>query len=343
MPFGQIRRGGAWLPLSVQGNSGLFIIGAVEPVADTNTGPNGIWAADKKLQSLLTPMYGDQVFNTPGQTIVNRDIFGFVTITAPNITLSGCKVRGYVTGTLPGGATTHPATTSTGLVNTNNANCTNATVQDCELIPDNPNQYVDAIYARRYRAYRNNIQNCVDGLGAFDTSSAHNADIKAYGNFIDNHAWFFPAAGHSDGSHCDGIQQQGDDNVDFQGNRVTGLINPNIAGFTVANYYAQKGDHGLARGIYPANAALQFNENTHKITTGCIYNKNWLGGGDLETVNMYLNDAHFDSFDNNIFDLGTNGSGKAWAFATRTGTTFGHTPVGNKFRDGTLVVIKFQA
>src|SRR5665213_82211 len=129
MPTAQIRRNGAWFPLAVQGNSGLYVIGAVEPTA-LNTGPNGPWAVDKKAVNLLTPMYGDQIFNTPGATYVNRDIFGFVTITAANVTLSGCKVRGYVSGTLPGGAVSRPATTSTGLINTNNANCANAIIQD---------------------------------------------------------------------------------------------------------------------------------------------------------------------------------------------------------------------
>jgi hypothetical protein len=339
MPIALIRRNGAWIPLSVQGNSGLFVVGAVEPAPGTNTGPNGIWAVDKKAVNLLTPMYGDQIFNTPGQTIVNRDIFGFVTITAANVTLSGCKVRGYVAGTLPGGAHTSPATTSTGLINTNNANCSNAIIQDCELIPDNPAQQIDGIFARRYRAYRNNIQRCVDGFGAFDTSSANNADVIVYGNFVDKHAWFYPDAGHTNGSHCDGIQPQGGKNIDIQGNRHTGMVDPTIPGFSSTNYFAQRGNHG---GLYLANSAIQFNTNTGALSNVTVA-KNWFGGGDFSTVNDPPGQPiAFVKFDDNIFD-GNNGGGNSWAWSVATGSTFSaHAPTGNKFSNGTLVTPHYQ-
>ena len=340
MPSALIRRSRAWVPLSVQGNSGLYVIGAVEPVPFVNTGPNGIWAVDRKAVNLLTPMYGDQVFSTPGQTIVNRDIFGSVTIKAANVTLSGCKVRGYVLGTLPGGAHSSPPTASTGLVNTNDPNCTNAIIQDCELIPDNPNEAYDAIFARRYRAWRNTIQHCVDGLGVFDLpgSSANNADVKAYGNHVDLHSWFYPAAGHTNGSHCDGMQHQGGNNVDIQGNRFTGLIDPNCPGtnFNPATHAAQW-PVTASSPPYRTNSAFQFNTNTGAISTGCIYSKNWLGGGG-ETVNMNVT-VHIDDFSFNIFDENS-GFGNSTAFVTLKASSFGRV-TGNKFRSGAACNPKF--
>lgn len=332
-----IRRAGAWVPLLASGGSSpTWFIGIAEPSLAI-TGPAGTYSANFSTLGNLTPVYGDQTLNTPNATYINKDFFGFVTITAANVSLKGCRVRGYVSGTLPGGAISKPPTTSTGLVNTNNINCINALVQDCYLVPDNPNQSVDAIFARNYTAVRNTVLRCVDGLGIFDTSSANSCKVKCYGNFVDKHSWFYPAAGHSDGSHCDGGQHQGGNDVDFRGNRLTGLVDNLMPGFNSTTYFAQRGNHG---GLYLANSGLQFNENTGLIRTGVVYSNNWLGGGDLETVNMAVK-SHFDAFDNNVFD-GNNGLGKSWSFATQTGTTFGHTPVGNVFRDGTPVVIKYQ-
>lgn len=330
-----IRRSGSWVPLTTTGNTNIWSIGVAEPTL-ANTGPSGIYSANPSSLSALTPIQGDVIITTPNTTLINKDIFGYVSIRAANVSLLGCRVRGY-SPAQPSGSS--PATTSTGLVNTNNLNCINALVQDCYLVPDQVNQYVDAIFAKNYTAIRNTILHCVDGLGIFDTTSANSCKVKAYGNFVDKHYWAFPASGHPNGSHCDGGQHQGSNDVDVSGNRFTGLIDGTLPGFNPATFFTYFTNYG--DGLYRANSALQFNESTGLIRTNVQYNKNWLGGGD-ESVNMYLNDAHFDSFDNNIFD-GNNGLGKSWAFATRTGTTFGHTPVGNKFRDGTPVIIKFQA
>lgn len=329
-----IRRSGAWVPLTTTGNSGIWSIGVAEPTLN-NTGPAGIYSANPSALSALTPIQGDVIVTTPNTTLINKDIFGFVKIRAANVSLLGCRVRGFSPSS-PSGSS--PATTSTGLVDTTNSAAIGALVQDSYLVPDQPSQYVDGVFPWNYTAIRNTVLNCVDGFGSFNPSTSANANTAGYGNFVDKHAWFYPAAGHTDGSHCDGLQHQGGNKADWRGNRFTGLVDNLMPGFSSVNYFAQRGNHG---GLYLANSALQVNINTGSITSGFRYSNNWVGGGDLETLNIVGGAVTFDDLINNVVD-GNNGLGTAWSIAMHVSTTVKQ-GTGNVFRNGSPVIFRIQS
>jgi hypothetical protein len=127
-----------------------LVIGVDEPTAlNTGTYP-GI---------ALETVSGNVTLSTEGQTYANKDVFGRITITAANVTVLNCKIRG-TTSTQP--------SEGTALIDCTSNNCVNATIVDCELVPDHPHWNWDsAIKGHNYTALRCNIHHVTDGFNVF--------------------------------------------------------------------------------------------------------------------------------------------------------------------------------
>lgn len=168
------------------------------------------------LTDLGTP--ATQTANLPaGGLIENRRIYGDIKWTgAQDLTLRNCLLVGG----------TNVPTGASAVVNCNSAHGGILTLIDCTVQPREPRNR-DCIVGHKWRAYRCNLIGGVDGMGIFITSAnGTHADVVAMGNWVHELTYIYPdykngtsgAAQHTDGSHNDGAQLQGGDQVHLKGN-----------------------------------------------------------------------------------------------------------------------------
>jgi hypothetical protein len=213
------------------------------------------------------------------------DIHGFVYVQAPNVTLEDSIVRG---GT---------PTTSIGLVNDTLASATNFVLRDSELVPSNPNVYIDGIHGANYTAIRVNIHGTVDGAKMFgDNSTIEESWIHDLQYFSSD-----PYQGGGP-THNDDVQVLGGHNLRIVNNTLSG------------------GD----------NSAIQVTQTTGSVTNFTV-SGNLLGGGAC-TVNLQdapLSSMSGISVDNNVFTHTSQYNCPITAYA---GVTFSHN--GDTWSDG---------
>ncbi len=176
----------------------------------------------------LTPVYGDMRLTTAGATYDSLDIHGFVTVDAPNVTMTRSIIRGG------------RATTNVGLVTNYNPGATNFVIEDSELVPEYPSVWVDAIKGGNFTARRINAHGTNDGV------KVHGDNVRVESSWLHDMVYrrHDPNLGNTP-THNDGVQVLGGRNIRILGNTITGANN---AGLQVTQDYS-------------ATTDLQFNQN----------------------------------------------------------------------------------
>lgn len=187
-----------------------FVLGVTQP-SPSNTGCR--WA----LEDMTTVGTGALTsLTTPGATYQGVIFNGGVRIQASGITLRDCII------TFPDGIT----------ADRHGIYCwygaTDVTIEHCTIIcPESARNYFigAGIHGVGFTASRNRIEGMTDGIIAAGTGSTGYVNI--YGNYIANLPYYdfdgYPSrsGSHSDGSHPDGIQVQGNlTDVEVIGNTV---------------------------------------------------------------------------------------------------------------------------
>ena len=160
----------------------------------------------------LKVVNANQTITTDGTVIDGWDIHGSVMIHAKNVVIKNSIIRGE-------------NYTSAGkcLINANATDQAGLQVINSELVPDYPSVNVgDGVCGHDYTISGSNIHGEVDGAGVFG------ANVTIRGNWIHGLPYYAYAPDHSDGSHNDGIQVEGGNNIQITGNNIEGGDNSAI-------------------------------------------------------------------------------------------------------------------
>jgi hypothetical protein len=225
-------------------------IGSYQPSASTTGVPAG---------TALKPYNttgADLVITQDGTVLSGLDIYGDIKVRAKNVTIQNSRLHGGKA--IP--------KSNTGVVDANSAAVVNLVVQDSTIIPDSPSYYRDGIVGHDYTARRNHIQGSNDGLGIFNRPGGPvAANVTAEGNYIHGLTYFSNDPAHSDGTHNDGIQVQGGENIRLVGNNV------------VANSTPGAGSAPNPRGTH-AGTGIILQQNVAKLAN-VVVDKNWVDDG----------------------------------------------------------------
>lgn len=198
----------------------------------------------------------DLVITQDGTVLDGLEIWGDIKVRAANVTIKNSRLHG--------GKVTPKS--STGIIDSNDARVKNLVVQDNTIIPQFPSYYRDGIIGHDYTALRNHITKTSDGLGIFNRPGGPAAaNVTAKGNYIHTLTFFTKDPAHSDGTHNDGIQIQGGENILISGNQING------------NVVAGAGSAGPARGLYGTTAML-LQQNVAKLKNVVVEN-NYIDSG----------------------------------------------------------------
>lgn len=155
------------------------------------------------------------IITQDGTVLDGLEIYGDIKVRAANVTIKNSRLHGGVA--IP--------KSNTGIVDANDARVKNLVVQDSTLIPQKPSYYRDGIVGHDYSALRNHITKTNDGLGIFNRPAGPAAaNVNAKGNYIHGLTYWSNDPAHSDGSHNDGIQVQGGENIHILGNTIVGDV-----------------------------------------------------------------------------------------------------------------------
>ena len=264
------RLGASITPVAAGGTApspfaGYGALGSYRPSASTT----GVIAG-----TTLTPMYPSGGVYRPvaGETIENRDIYGIVRVNVANVTIRNCRIRGV------------PNTQSfLRLVTAYEANCRNLLVEDCTLIPDDPIGFItssglykgyDGIAGHDYTARRNRVENCCDGFGVFNTYSGDTpSNVVIEGNYVTNHAFYYPTGQGDSTTHNDCVQVQSNTGTIIRWNFFNGVINPDVS----KNLSNNKNVDDTLN-----NACVQMSSGVGSAEV--TVTENWLYGGGSSTV-----------------------------------------------------------
>lgn len=198
----------------------------------------------------------DLVITKDGTVLDGLEIYGDIKVRAKNVTIKNSRLHGGKS--IP--------KSNTGVIDANSAAVVNLVVQDNTIIPDRPSYYRDGIVGHDYTAKRNHIQRTNDGLGIFNRPGGPAAaNVKAEGNYIHSLTYFSNDPAHSDGTHNDGIQVQGGQNIRIAGNTV------------VANSKTGAGSAPNPRGTH-AGIGIMLQQNVAKLAN-VVVEKNWVDDG----------------------------------------------------------------
>ncbi|MHA7304967.1 hypothetical protein ACX80E_06945 [Arthrobacter sp. TMN-49] len=204
-------------------------------------------------------------YNTSGaDLIIDKDntvldglmIYGDIKVRAKNVVIKNSHLRGgkYIPNS------------NTGIIDANNVNVQNLVVSNNTITPDQASYYRDGIVGHDYTATRNHIYRTNDGLGIFNKpGGSPNANVTASGNYIHDLTFWSNDPAHSDGTHNDGVQIQGGENIHLFGNTVVSSI---VTGAGSAP--SPRGTHG---GI-----GIMIQQNVAKLAN-VVIEKNWVDDG----------------------------------------------------------------
>ncbi|WP_146845946.1 right-handed parallel beta-helix repeat-containing protein [Cellulomonas terrae] len=176
-------------------------IGTVEP-GPGNTGvPNG---------TVLTRHNGDLTISTPGAVVSGLDIYGFVKVTAPNVTIKNSIIRGAATNVQRALLSSTSDTAS-------------VTIQDSELFAASPSGWIDGIRGWNFTATRVNIHHVIDAAHIYGNN------VTIQGSWLhDNLHYEVDPAQNNTPSHDDSIQIQKGSGIKIVGNSISGAFNTGI-------------------------------------------------------------------------------------------------------------------
>lgn len=198
----------------------------------------------------------DLVITQDGTVLDGLEIWGDIKVRAANVTIKNSRLHG--------GTATPKA--NTGVIDANDSRVKNLVVQDSTITPQSPSYYRDGIVGHDYSSLRNHISRTNDGLGIFNRPGGPAAaNVTAKGNYIHGLTFWSNDPAHKDGTHNDGIQVQGGENILISGNRVVGDL---VAGNGSAN---------PVRGLY-ATTGMLVQQNTAKLQN-VIVEQNFIDSG----------------------------------------------------------------
>ena len=226
---------------------------AIAPAAVSSTKPNasntGVPAG-----TTLTRYTGPTTITVDGTVIDSKAIYSDLKIAAKNVIIRNSYLH-CGTGNPPG---------NTGCIDANSGNVYNLLVEKNTIIPDKPSYYRDGIVGHEFTARRNHIKGTNDGIGIFNKPGGSVlANVTVESNYIHDLTHWNKDPAHSDGTHNDGIQIQGGQNIFIRSNTVVGSV---VAGDGLGPY----GKHG--------GAALIVGQNVSPIAN-LIIEKNWFDDG----------------------------------------------------------------
>lgn len=183
-------------------------LGDVEP--PTNTKPSEL---NTGCTGTLTPYSGTYNITTPGTTIQNLDIDGSVVVSAADVIIRNCRIRGT-----DGGSS---------LIDCNSASVSDLLIEDCTLAPDVPSKNWNAVSGHDHTTRRCNISGTVDGFRAVNTNNYNaEANILIEWSYI-HHLWFGDDPNQGDGfSHNDGVQIHGNGGITIRYNTLSVIPMP---------------------------------------------------------------------------------------------------------------------
>lgn len=198
----------------------------------------------------------DLVITKDGTVLQNLVIYGDIKVRAKNVVIRNSILRGG----------THAPSNATGIVDATSAAVSNLVVEDSYIRPDRPHYFRDGIVGHDYSAKRNHIAYTNDGLGIFNRPGGSvAANVLASGNYIHSLTYWDWSPYHSDGTHNDGIQVQGGENINIVGN--------NVIASSVAGAGSSKGPRVPHGGI-----GIMLQQNVAKLAN-VVVEKNWVDNG----------------------------------------------------------------
>ena len=223
----------------------------------------------------LTKYTGPLTISVDGTIIDRKAVYGDLKIRAKNVIIRNSYLH---CGTqVPSG--------NTGCVDANGSTVYNLLVTNNTINPDKPSYYRDGIVGHEFTARYNHITHTNDGIGIFSRPGGSvNANVTVQSNYIHDLTHWNKDPAHSDGSHNDGIQVQGGQNISIRGNTIIGSV---VAGDGLAVY----GTH--------AGSALIVNQNVAKVAN-FVVDGNWLDNGQ-NTVSI-----HYDKYADVTLTLSNN-------------------------------------
>ena len=239
--------------------AGLFATGspAEAAVAKPSASNTGVPAG-----TALTKYTGPLTITTAGTVIDGKAVYGDLKIQAKNVIIRNSYLH---CGTnIPSG--------NTGCIDANSGSVYNLQVLHNTIIPDRPSYYRDGIVGHEYIARYNHISRTNDGLGIFNKPGGSvYANVTAEYNYIHDLTHWNNDPAHSDGTHNDGIQVQGGQNITIRYNNVVGSV---VAGDGLGTYGTQAG------------SALIVNQNVSKIAN-MVVDGNWFDRGQNSVCIQY--------------------------------------------------------
>jgi hypothetical protein len=182
----------------------------------------------------LTVHNGDMTISKAGQVVSGMDIRGFVTVTAPNVTIKNSIIRGG------------KATSGKGLIMNYSASATNLVVQDSTLVAAYPSVWINGLAGGNFTARRLDISKSVDG------AQLHKNNVRIEDSWIHDLTWFEHDPNHGGGeSHNDGIQILAGSSITVDGNNISGADNAGmqitqdvgpVKGLKIVNNWLDGGD-----------------------------------------------------------------------------------------------------
>jgi len=168
--------------------------GAVRPDAGNTGVPAG---------TVLKRHDGNLTITTPGTVIDSMDIYGFVWIKAPNVTIRRSIIRGG------------QASNAVGLVTNTTPGATNFLLEDSELVPQFPSTWLDGMKGGNFTMRR------VDSHGTVDNVGIHLPNVRIESSWLHGSSWFASSPSHNGGqTHNDAVQVHGGNNISMVGNRM---------------------------------------------------------------------------------------------------------------------------
>lgn len=215
----------------------------------------------------LTVKSGNQTISTAGMIIDGWDVRGKLIINAQNVTVKNSIVHGPAAGGCSNGAAIE-------------VNANYATIQDTEVVMDNPTACLDGIWLNANYATltRLNVHGGTDGIKAATSPFGH--DYLIQDSYIHDMKWWAtdPNQGGGD-THNDGIQSWGGaSNVTLTHNRIDMSTVLDSGGQMVSNSAWQDG---------ATNSRAEYN---YLDGGGCTLNFAW-GSGSVQPI--YVNYNHF--------------------------------------------------
>lgn len=305
-----------------------LVIGVDKPTADNTGTYPGV---------TLIPVPGNVTLSTPGQIYENRDVQGRISITAADVTVRNCRVRGL--NQAPSG--------DTFLISCTNTNVRRAVIEDCEIAPDFPHWNWDSgITGHDFTARRCNIHHTVDGINVYwspPPSTPYDSSVVIEQCWIHDLAWWTAATGGvvhptDTKTHNDGIQHQGGWGTIVRGNVFDAAYARQYGHWSATNYpttpytlaaigslgggaphqaIPDRGTGTEATGRYNGGSLHNFlignNVGTSRelvVEDNWFYNGNYGFnlGGFANTGSVELIRAHRNRFDHAQFEQGSGGN-----------------------------------